>query len=64
MVFTLEPVGDGATRVRIGEDFAAGPLRRVRNKLNDLVLHQRNNETLRRLSDIASRQTADERAER
>ncbi|MER6596123.1 SRPBCC family protein [Micromonospora purpureochromogenes] len=63
VVFTLEPVGADATRVRIGEDFAAGPLRWIRNKLNDLVLHQRNKETLRRLSDIATRQKADEAAE-
>ena len=59
VVFTLEPVGTDATRVRIGEDFAAGPLRWIRTKLNDLVLHQRNKETLRRLSDIATRQKAD-----
>ncbi|MEU4641965.1 SRPBCC family protein [Micromonospora sp. NPDC023814] len=59
VAFTLEPVGDGATRVRIGEDFAAGPLRWVRNKINDLVLHQRNRETLTRLTDIAKRQKAD-----
>ncbi|MEH0827541.1 MULTISPECIES: SRPBCC family protein [unclassified Micromonospora] len=64
VVFTLEPVGDGATRVRIGEDFAAGPLRWVRNKLNDLVLHQRNKETLSRLCDIAVRQKADQREPR
>ncbi|MFI6266400.1 SRPBCC family protein [Micromonospora sp. NPDC051006] len=56
VTFTLEPVGEHATRVRIGEDFAAGPLRWVRNKLNDLVLHLRNRETLDRLSDIATRQ--------
>jgi uncharacterized protein YndB with AHSA1/START domain len=53
--FTLEPV-DGGTRVRIAEDFAAGPLRWVRNRLNDLVLRRRNVETLRRLADIATRQ--------
>ncbi|AEB43977.1 MULTISPECIES: SRPBCC family protein [Micromonospora] len=56
VVFALEPVGPDATRVSLGEDFAAGPLRWVRNKLNDLVLHQRNKETLNRLSDIARRQ--------
>ena len=56
VVFTLEPVGANATRVRLGEDFAAGPLRWVRNKLNDLVLKQRNKETLNRLSDIATRE--------
>ncbi|MBY8875761.1 SRPBCC family protein [Micromonospora sp. PLK6-60] len=58
--FALEPAGPGATRVRLGEDFAAGPLRWVRNKLNDLVLHQRNKETLNRLADIATRQKSDE----
>ncbi|MEH0939134.1 SRPBCC family protein [Micromonospora psammae] len=63
VVFTLEPVGDGATRVSVGEDFAAGPLRWIRNKLNDLVLHQRNKETLSRLSDIATRQKAGERTD-
>ncbi|TCB95988.1 SRPBCC family protein [Micromonospora zingiberis] len=56
VVFSLEPVGADATRVLLGEDFAAGPLRWVRNKLNDLVLHLRNEETLNRLSDIARRQ--------
>lgn len=56
VVFTLEPVDGDRTRVTIGEEFAAGPLRWVRNKLNDLVLHLRNRETLNRLSDIATRQ--------
>ncbi|MEU4371219.1 SRPBCC family protein [Micromonospora chersina] len=60
VVFRLEPLDSGRTRVTIGEDFAAGPLRWVRNKLNDLVLHQRNKETLRRLADIATRQKADQ----
>lgn len=59
VTFALEPVGTDATRVRLGEDFAAGPLRWIRNKLNDLVLAQRNKETLARLSDIATRQKAD-----
>jgi uncharacterized protein YndB with AHSA1/START domain len=54
--FTLEPVGSGATRVTMTEDFDAGPLHWVHNKLNDLVLHRRNVESLRRLSDIATRQ--------
>lgn len=51
----LEPVGGNATRVTIAEDFNAGPLRWVRTKLNDLVLHRRNVESLRRLADIATR---------
>lgn len=38
------------------EDFTAGPLLWARNKLNDLLLHRRNVESLRRLADIAERQ--------
>lgn len=56
--FTLTPEGDSSTRVSLAEDFAAGPLRWVRNKVNDVVLHRRNSETLRRLSDIATRRNA------
>ena len=52
---TLEPVGPAATRVTMHEDFERGPLKWVRNKLNDLVLHQRNVESLSRLADIAER---------
>jgi uncharacterized protein YndB with AHSA1/START domain len=52
----LEPAGDGATRVVMAEDFEAGPLLWARNKLNDLVLHRRNVESLRRLADIAERE--------
>ena len=51
----LEPTGDGATRVTMAEDFAAGPLRWIRTKVNDLVLHYRNEESLRRLGDLAVR---------
>ncbi|QOC92687.1 SRPBCC family protein [Micromonospora craniellae] len=58
VVFSLEPVGPHSTRVLLGEDFAAGPLRWLRTKINDLVLHQRNKETLSRLADIARRQKA------
>ena len=53
---TLDPVGNGATRVCLGEEFEAGPLRTVRNKINDLVLHRRNIEALRRLADLAERE--------
>jgi hypothetical protein len=52
----LEPVGVTATKVTIHEDFNAGPLLWVRTKLNDLVLHRRNVESLRRLADIATRE--------
>jgi hypothetical protein len=54
----LEPVGTGATLVTMEEDFEAGPLLALRNKINDLVLHRRNAESLRRLSDIATRERA------
>ena len=56
--FDLEPVGPSATRVTMHEDFHAGPLNWVRNKINDLVLHRRNIESLRRLADIAEREKA------
>jgi uncharacterized protein YndB with AHSA1/START domain len=56
----LEPAAEGQTKVTIHEDFAQGPLRWVQNKLNDLALHQRNVESLRRLADIAER--SDQRA--
>jgi uncharacterized protein YndB with AHSA1/START domain len=52
----LEPAAVGATRVTMAEDFESGPLRVVRNKINDLVLHRRNIESLRRLADIAERE--------
>jgi hypothetical protein len=54
----LEPVGERATRVVMLEEFQGGPLRWVQNKINDLLLHRRNVETLRRLADIAERATA------
>jgi uncharacterized protein YndB with AHSA1/START domain len=54
----LEPVGEGATRITMHEDFSAGPLRGLRTKINDLVLHRRNVESLRRLADVAVRQKA------
>ncbi|MBG0568268.1 SRPBCC family protein [Actinoplanes aureus] len=54
----LEPIGDSATRVVIYEEFAEGPLRWARNKVNDLILHRRNIETLHRLADIAERSQA------
>jgi hypothetical protein len=52
----LTELPDGAhTRVTISEDFAAGPLNWVRTKINDLALHGRNRESLRRLADFATR---------
>jgi uncharacterized protein YndB with AHSA1/START domain len=54
----LEPIGTGETRTTIHEDFHAGPLHWVKNKINDLVLHGRNVEALRRLADLAERKDA------
>ncbi|MEV6301613.1 SRPBCC family protein [Actinoplanes sp. NPDC051861] len=51
----LEPASENTTRVVIHEDFEAGPLLWIRNRVNDLILHRRNIETLRRLADIAER---------
>ena len=33
----LAPAGEGATRVEMFEDFAAGPLRAVHTKINDVA---------------------------
>ncbi|XVV10543.1 SRPBCC family protein [Actinoplanes sp. CA-131856] len=57
----LEPAPGGGTKVTIEEDFERGPLRAARNKLNDLLLHRRNIETLRRLADIAERSSRTQR---
>ena len=52
----LDPLADGrGTRITMKEDFEAGPLLWARNKINDLVLHRRNIESLRRLTDIVQR---------
>jgi uncharacterized protein YndB with AHSA1/START domain len=53
----LEPAG-AATKVTIHEQFDDGPLLLARNKINDLLLHRRNIESLRRLTDIAVREKA------
>lgn len=56
VLISLTPVNGGnATRVTIAEDFTDGPLLWARNKVNDLVLHRRNVESLRRLADVAER---------
>lgn len=54
----LEPSGPDATRVTMREKFEHGPLQWIQNKINDVVLHQRNVESLRRLSDLAERGAA------
>jgi hypothetical protein len=48
-------VSDSRTLVTMVEDLTAGPMLAARNKLNDLVLHFRNKESLRRLADMTRR---------
>ena len=50
---TLEPVGADATKVTLVEQFTEGPMLGLRNKVNDVILHYRNREALRRLDDLA-----------
>jgi uncharacterized protein YndB with AHSA1/START domain len=50
---TLAEVGPGQTRVRMDERLEAGPLRWALTKAQDVVLHFRNREALRRLGDLA-----------
>jgi uncharacterized protein YndB with AHSA1/START domain len=54
----LQPSGDNATGVTIHEDFEHGPLRWLQTKVNDMILHQRNIESLRRLGDLAEHGSA------
>ena len=51
----LEPVAGGHARIIMVEEFDSGPVRGLRNKINDVLLHRRNVEALRRLADIAER---------
>jgi hypothetical protein len=51
----LDPLGANTTRVTLYEQFTEGPLVGMRNKVNDLLLHYRNREALRRLEDLATR---------
>jgi Polyketide cyclase / dehydrase and lipid transport len=55
---TLTAAGPDRTRVTLAEEFRAGPLRWVRNRLNDLALHGRNRESLRRLADLVEHRTS------
>jgi hypothetical protein len=49
----LEPVDADTTKVTMIEEFTQGPLLGLRNKVNDVLLHYRNREALRRLEDLA-----------
>ena len=55
VAITLKKTPAGDTTVLIEEDFRAGPLRWLRTKINDLALHYRNRESLRRLADLATK---------
>lgn len=55
----LEPVGPGATRITMSEEFDAGPLAVTKNTINALALHGRNTEALRRLGDLAENRSYD-----
>jgi len=55
VTLTLREAGPGRTTVGMHEEFKAGPMRRLRTKINDLALHYRNREALRRLGDLATR---------
>jgi uncharacterized protein YndB with AHSA1/START domain len=52
---TVAGTGSGRSRVTICEEFAAGPLRRLKALVNDVALHWRNRESLRRLGDLVER---------
>ncbi|MFC0527408.1 SRPBCC family protein [Phytohabitans kaempferiae] len=59
VLITLVELDPGHTTVRMAEDFHAGPLRGLRTAVNDLVIHRRNRESLRRLADLAERRATD-----
>ncbi|WP_155371040.1 SRPBCC family protein [Catellatospora vulcania] len=52
-VFTLAEQSSSATRVVLVEEFSDGPALALRNKINDVLMHARNREALRRLADLA-----------
>jgi uncharacterized protein YndB with AHSA1/START domain len=54
---TITETGPARSRITMREEFAAGPLRRLKTLLNDVALHWRNRESLRRLGDLAERRT-------
>jgi hypothetical protein len=51
----LTPIGPSQTRITMIEHFPEGPMQWLQNRANDLVLHWRNKESLRRLADLATR---------
>lgn len=59
---TLTPLSERQTKVILREGFAAGKVRQLSTKLNDVLLHVRNEEALRRLEDLAIRRAGHEPA--
>jgi uncharacterized protein YndB with AHSA1/START domain len=55
VTITLHEAGPGRTLIQMDEDIESGPLRWLRTKANDLALHHRNRESIRRLADLARR---------
>jgi hypothetical protein len=57
VTLTLREDGPDRTVVTLDEDLERGPMLWLRNKVNDVALHYRNRESLRRLEDLAMRRT-------
>ena len=57
----LVPLEADRTRITMEEHFEVGPMRWVMNRFNDLVLHMRNREGLRRISDLATHRYSPDR---
>ena len=55
---TLTPADNGSTRVALDEQLSKGPMIGLRTKITDMLLHGRNRESLRRLSDIVQGKTS------
>ena len=63
VTITLERLDADHTLVGMHEDFERGPLRWLRTSINDVALHYRNRESLRRLGDLARRRASPEEGE-
>jgi len=59
--FELQPVAADATRVTLTENIEQGPVRWVWTRVNDIAMHARNVESLRRLADLVERGTDGQR---
>lgn len=57
VTLTLAEESPDRTKVVLHEDFERGPLLWLRTRINDVALHYRNRESLRRLEDLAIRRT-------